>query len=54
MTDRKKEGHHAGEHKGTMTHKEAGHMGGEAHHKCRGAECHEKAHEAKSEKKEAE
>lgn len=26
----------------TMTHSQAGHMGGEAHHKCRGRECDKK------------
>lgn len=33
--------------KGTMTHKEAGHLGGAAHHKCRGREC-DKSHHAKA------
>jgi hypothetical protein len=41
-------GSHASEaHK--LTHKEAGHLGGVAHHKCRGRECGEnKSHAGRS------
>lgn len=50
MAKKRDAGHTA--HKGNkMTHAQAGHLGGVAHHKCRGRECEkhaEKAHKAKS------
>lgn len=45
MAERKRA--ESSKHKGTMTHEQAGHLGGVAHHKCRGREC-EKNNAAKS------
>lgn len=34
---------HAHSTSGTMTHQQAGHLGGVAPHACRGGECHKKS-----------